>query len=252
MNTKKVQFKNKMTLLLKDDIQNFSQPLKIVVLCSTIFFSYMYIMALWSEETEILQHLLAWFTLYFCGILLVTTTFKEIFSTPKNYTYLTIPASNAEKILSKIILSTAFCILFSIVFNVVFTLIAASICEPILKLSFGVFTPFTQNYFLSIGIYLTLIPLILLVSSYYKKYTRGKILFYLGVAVILLLVIWHFNETFNMPFGLSYPISPYVTNFRSITMPYSGFTNVVKYYQWIVFAPLFWLLFYREFKKMEA
>jgi hypothetical protein len=252
MKAKTKCFRKNITLLLKYDIQSFAQPLKVTIICLTIFFSFIYIIFLWEEATETLQHFLSWITLYVCGIPLIVTTFKEIFNTPRNYSYLTLPFSNSEKFLSKIILSTVFCISAVTLYGVVFTLVATLICEPILHLSFGVFTPFTKSYFLSIGIYLTLFPLILFISSYYKKYARGKVLFYVGVAAIMLLLIWYFNESLNMPFGQNHPISPHFTNIGSFSISYPHFTNLFKYYQWIVFAPLFWTLYYREFRKLEV
>ncbi len=245
-------FRKHMSLTLRYDIHNVIPSLKIIFICLTIFFSFIYTVTLWAEDTIILQHLLSWITLYVCGIPLVVILFKEVFSTPKNYSYLTIPASNSEKILSKIIVSTLFIILTTVLFNVVFSLIAVMICEPILKLSFGIFTPFTKNYFGGPCSVLNKNFLVLLISSYYKKYTRGKVIFYIGIALILLLLIWYSNEMCKMPFGQNHPLSLHFTSIGNFTKTHPAFTNLFKYYQWVVFAPLFWTLYYQEFKKLEV
>jgi hypothetical protein len=238
-------------LLLKYELQTTLPSLKKGMLGLLIAYIFIYIFSVWSEDPQFFNHQVSLYSLIIIGSLLIRRTNETLFTKGKTYSALMLPSSNAEKVASKAIITFLFAMLFLPLLNFLFTLFAGIICEAALHLAINVFNPFRYEYLLFINVFLFAVPFLLLIITYCKKYSIGRILVFIGLAVLTVFIIWYINEFFTYQFH-PYDAHPIFISIVQFFKQHPSIYDFLIYYQWLVSVPVLWVLYYKEFKKMEA
>ncbi|MDD4029647.1 MAG: hypothetical protein PHX86_08090 [Caldisericia bacterium] len=237
--------------LLKHEFQATLPSLKKGMLGLLILYIFLYIFSVVREDPQFFTHQVNLYSLIIIGRLLVRRTNESLFTKGKTYSDLMLPSSNAEKVVSKAIITFLFAMLFLPLFTFLFTLFAGIISEATLHLAINVFNPFRYEYLLFINVFLCAVPFLLLIITYCKKYSLGRILVFTGLAFFTILIIWYTNEFFTFQFH-PYDAHPIFISIVQFFKQHPGVYNFFTYYQWLVSVPVLWVLYYKEFKKMEA
>lgn len=202
----------------------------------------------------------AWYfiVLFIGGFLISSKSFSVIHDRRQNYIYLTLPASDYEKFVSKLILTSIGWTLAVTVGYVLFSIVAATVSQLIWDNSMGIFNPLKADYLVGIVAYLVLQSIFVFGSVYFKKNALAKTLgslFLFGVSLCLvaglifrLVFAKYFPACGNWQIDFSqFPDSVYdMENFFRI------FAEIIKYVFWILLAPYFWILSLFRFKETEV
>jgi len=180
------------------------------------------------------------------GFIFSSVVFSEIHDSQKGLVYFTIPASNLERVISKILISNIFYILISFVYFKVMCFLLGEINGVIFGLKGGAYSfnwDIARAYFILQSIFL-------FASSYFKSKAFIKLIFSLFVLNILFSIYFTagfrlvFQEALsgNMNYDLSFTYLP--------DLGINIFNSVKFIFNWI-FAPFFWVLTYLKIREKE-
>jgi len=196
--------------------------------------------------------------LFVGGFVVSSKIFSPIHDRRQNYIYLTLPASNAEKFVSKLLLSSIGWMIGATVCYVLFSIVAMAVSQLIWEDSMGIFSPFQADYLTGIAAYLVLQSIFVFGSVYFKKNALAKTvgsMFLLGLSLALLsglfariifakFIPW--NGNWNIDFENCF------YQFADIETFFKVFAEVMKYSFWILLAPYFWILSLIRLKETEV
>ena len=196
--------------------------------------------------------------LFIGGFLISSKIFGVIHDRRQNYVYLTLPASNCEKLVSKLTLSALGWVIGSVVFYFLFSVLAAAIGQLIWNDSMVIFNPFDNLYLKSAGIYLILQSMFVFASVYFKKNAMAKLvasLFLIGMLIALFTglmariilakyIPWHGNMTIDF--------DNYIFQSNNIESLFLTIGEIIKYLFLILMAPYFWVLSYIRLRETEV
>ncbi|MCK9484388.1 MAG: hypothetical protein M0R34_08500 [Candidatus Marinimicrobia bacterium] len=196
--------------------------------------------------------------LFIGGFVISSKIFSVLHDRRQNYVYLTLPASDFEKLVSKLILSSVGWIACSALFYFIFSALAAIISQIIWGDSMSIFNPFQYLYLKCAAIFLVLQSLFIFGSIYFKKSALAKTigsLFLFGFILALIsglfariifakYIPWCGNM--NIDFEYYYFQADNIETFARIL------GEIVKYSFWFLLAPFFWILSYIRLKEIEV
>jgi hypothetical protein len=196
--------------------------------------------------------------LFIGGFVVSSKIFSPIHDRRQNYIYLTLPASDYEKFISKLLLSSVGWVIGATVCYVLFSIIAMAVSQLIWEDSMGIFSPFKADYLTGMAVYLVLQSIFVFGSVYFQKNALAKTvgsLFLFGLCLALITgllarlifakyIPWHSNWEFDC--------SQYFNHVVDIKAFFHGFVTVVKYLFWFGLAPFFWVLSVIRLKETEV
>lgn len=180
------------------------------------------------------------------GFVFSSTMFSEIHDSQQGLVYFTIPASNLERVISKLLISNILYILVSFIYFVLFCLIIKEVNGMFFGLTGG---EFSFNWDLA-RIYFILQSIFVFAGAYFKNKAFIKLLFSLFVINIILSIY------FTIGFHLIFPEALFEGtnyNFSLSRLPGLGI-DIYRYMNFIfnwVLAPYFWILTYFRIREKE-
>lgn len=199
--------------------------------------------------------------LFFSALVVYGGMFKNLHREVKGATWLTIPATMSEKLVSCILLGTV--IMTTGIMAVVF--FTSLISEGINMLVFGsyrkIFNPFTDNIIRGTVRYLIFLSPFFLGAIYFKKYALFKT--FLIIDLYLLIFVFMVLYSSKVVFGLSFNdflmgfdpegrFQTFLLQMNSLAPVWSVTKWFVKFLFWWVLAPLCWVIGYLRLKETEA
>jgi len=192
------------------------------------------------------------------GFVISGKIFSVLHDRRQNYIYLTLPASDCEKLISKLLLSSVGWVVYSALFYFVFSAVAAIISQIIWGESMSIFNPFQYLYLKSAAVFLVLQSIFIFGSIYFKKNALAKTigsLFLLGFVLALISGIlariifaryipWHGHMDIDFEY--------YFFQTDNIETLALILAKIVKYSFWFLLAPFFWILSYIRLKEIEV
>jgi hypothetical protein len=188
------------------------------------------------------------------GILLTTRAFRDLHDPVKGFSWLLLPASSLEKILSRILLTTLVYSFGSLVIYLLFSLFSEGINMLVLRRCHLIFDPFDPVIFKSIGIYLVVQAPFLTGAVYFKKHALSKTILFLifsiliiGVGLLIAMRII-FGEGFSWWNVQEIFYSNEVDDFTAVG---SGVINTAKALFWFAVPSVSWIICYFRYKETE-
>ena len=197
--------------------------------------------------------------LFIGGYLITSLSFNDLHHPQRSYVFLTLPASNLEKFLSKLVLTTVGYVLGTLILYFLFSVLMSTVNLIIFQESHPLFNPFDRVIWITIGVYLITQSIFMVGAVYFRKHAFIKInlfLFIVQIALALFAVIlvklvfigyfegWQFNfDDIKLP---SIAVEQRLENF------FWGFVQFMKFLFYWVLAPVLWLVSYFRLKETEA
>jgi hypothetical protein len=203
--------------------------------------------------------------LYIGGFIFTSRAFRELFSSQKSYTYLTLPGSTLEKFVARLLLTS---LIFTLGTLAVYLAIAA-VSEGINKLLIGnthqFLDPFSKKFLVAAAAYLVIQGVFLAGAVFFRKNAFIKTILSLMVLSILLLIIALIVARIVSPgyFG-NIPRTNFQLDTLSDLASLLGMTEEgllqlgrairigLKILFWAVLAPFLWVISYLKFRRIEA
>ena len=182
--------------------------------------------------------------LFFGGFLFTSSSFSDLHDKHKCTLFLTLPGSNLEKFLGKLILTSVGYAVGVLVFFYLFTLLVSGLNLLLFKRSLTPFNPFQVAVFEYIGAYLVTQSIFLLGAIFFKTRAFIKTVlsisgFFLALTVFTFFVLWIFYKDL---FTGRVVIETF--HFESIAHSRHMIATIVQILFWVVLAPFFWLVGY--------
>lgn len=193
------------------------------------------------------------------GFLFTSVAFSELIEDKSRQFYLTLPASNLEKFLSKLLVSSIAYTTFVVVGYFLFSLLVDGLTNYYYNYQFIPFAPFSGEYWLIFKLYLTLQSIFLLGAITFRKYAFFKTMligatlpFVFGIISFLLLRLVFFDY-----FGFSPDMEGSInTNMQ----PSKGFESfgqnilwpLVQFLFWVGLPIFFWVVAYFRLTEKEV
>jgi len=208
-------------------------------------------------------HFQLYFALLFIGGFIATSMiFKELHLNGQSVFYLTLPGSNLEKFLSKLLVTSlgyAFGSLF-------FYTAVSSAAEGINRLIFGYghafFNPFTRGVLLAVAIYMVTQAVFLVGSVYFRKLAFIKTNLYLwlfGIVLTIAVAVTAWIIFRDYAVGNRIALEPYFQELgrsgemQAVLQPLAEkFLQVAKVLFWGAAAPVCWIISYLRLRETEV
>lgn len=188
------------------------------------------------------------FLLFGGGLWISSNSFKDLHDKERSQAFLTLPASNSEKFLGRLVLtSLAYSLgLLSIFYCT--SLITTIINSAIFKLPL-ILQPLNQDIFVHLKNYLIIQSVFLLGAVYFKKHALSKTILslcclFLLVSLFAIVSMSIFSGGSNMGFFLTLYMFP------NTALPSTEFILLCNVF-WILVAPLCWCISYTIFCSSE-
>ncbi|MFH1851999.1 MAG: hypothetical protein ABIA75_06605 [Candidatus Neomarinimicrobiota bacterium] len=212
------------------------------------------------SDGEVLVPLVFYPLMLFIGGYIVTSlAFQDLHHPQRSYVYLTLPASNLEKFLSKLVLTTVGYIFGTLVLYFLFSLVMSLLNLLLFSHGYPLFNPFDRIVWITIGIYTITQSIFMLGAAYFRKNALIKTIFSLHAlafavivftGIVFRIVFWdlfngfEFNaHDFDFPSNMA---EKRLENF------FLGFAEVMKFIFFYLLAPFLWLITYLRVKETEV
>ncbi len=194
--------------------------------------------------------------LFIGGYIITSNVFSDLHHPQKNYVYLTLPASNLEKFISKLLLTTVGYILGAMILYFLFSVIMSLVNLLFFGFTNPLFNPFDEVVWICNGVYLVTQSIFLLGAAFFRKNALIKTVFALWVGATALgifaaltgrILFWEFidgwhSDMFFHYFGLEEQLSDFFTSFGE---------TMIFCFRWIL-APVLWFITFLRLKEAEA
>ena len=197
--------------------------------------------------------------LFIGGFIVTSQSFNDLHHSQRSYVYLTLPASNLEKFLSKLVLTTIGYVTGTLILYFLFSVLMSVLNALLFGYGYPLFNPFDRVVWICIGIYIITQSIFLLGAVYYKKQAFIKtnlFLFLLQLAVsifivfLVKIVFWNYIQGWSFsPEDIILPSSALEDQLENFFM---GFARLMKLIFYWLFAPFLWLITYFRLKETEA
>ena len=191
------------------------------------------------------------------GFLFVSGLFREVHRKETNQTYLMLPASSLEKVLSRLILATIGWGLFTLVWFSLFSLASEGLNMLFFGRSHRLFNPFTTKVWLTLSHFSVLQSVFLLGAIIFRKLHFFKTVLSLAILTIAfslfgaLLVRIIFADYFNasLMFGGESGLS---LALEELSLKLSGSLVLLRnILYWLAFPLVSWTIVYIRFREVE-
>lgn len=186
-------------------------------------------------------HPQGYFLILFLGGLWITSlAFTEIHNEQKSGTYLTLPCSQLEKVLSRLLLTSILYIIVTLALYTLFYWIVDSIVRIRTGLDLPLFNPFQPIIFHWIADYLILQSVLFLGAIYFKSHVIVKTIATVGIFGLVLMF-------YILLLGFIYPSGLYA---MYVQIP--GIQQVLQIVMWPILPIYCWVLSYIRFTDTES
>ncbi len=197
--------------------------------------------------------------LFIGGYIVTSVAFNDLHHPQRSYVYLTLPASNLEKFLSKLLLTTLGYVLGTLVLYFLFSVLMSLINVTFFGHGYPLFNPFDEVVWTTIGIYVITQSIFLLGAAFFRKNAFLKTVFTLFILQIALslfvgllarILFWKYFSGWEFGFDdmiiSSHGLEQSLENF------FIGFGHLMKFVFFYLLAPFLWFVTYFQLKETEA
>ncbi len=204
-------------------------------------------------------------TLFIGGFIFTSLSFRELDNERSLIFYLTLPASNLEKFISKLLISSIGYVLVSLVLYFLFSLTAFVFCTLIFGYAHQIFNPFHHLILTCICLYFVTQSIFLSGAVYFRGNTFIKtilsvfvlaVLYQVFIVIIayLLYSIITYRGHIYFSYGILNNIFQEESNNSYVVKGISEiriFVYIAKVLFWFVLAPLMWVIAFFRLKESE-
>jgi len=190
---------------------------------------------------------------WFCGgFWFSSSIFREMHNPGSGYRFLTLPATNEEKLVYAWLLTSPLVIVIAIIAMYVVAFLTASFCTVFLNIRYSGLNIFEYGFGHMVLLYLVLQPVFLLGATLFRKIQFFNTILWIGIIGIATQIL-----TWIFTFFIFFPVREYSfdSNFFRIIWNTDYFTGIfwpgIKILFWYVMAPFFILLTYFRLKETE-
>ncbi|MFC2136842.1 hypothetical protein ACFLTE_01575 [Bacteroidota bacterium] len=222
---------------------------------SAVMFVLFLLIAISSKDCMYVEQINLFYTIFYIGgYILSSKIFNELSDYRTGYIYLTLPASNFEKLISGWLFSSFVYSIIGLISVIIISTLANALASLIMGFDFFAFNYEFKYLILASGVYIVTQSVFILGSASFKKHAFLKTLlslFIIGMAISIIAgfltwgIIGEFKidhtsiETQNLPPGLSYFFE-------------EQFPIIVKIVFWYLAAPFILLISYFKLKESEV
>ena len=197
--------------------------------------------------------------LFISGFIVTSKIFKEMHRKETTQNYLLLPASNFEKFLSRLLISTIGVAAITIVGVTVISYLSEGINTIIFKRHNQYFNLFNKTVWILFGHYFITQSLFFLGAVYFRKYNFMKtinVIFLFAISISILGTLFTRIVYFDLFEGF-FRIKHFsqIIQWENISLSQKTIktlVNIVKVLYWLIPAPLFWTISYFRIKEAEV
>ena len=191
-------------------------------------------------------------TLFIGGFIFTSISFSELRQEQSGTFYLCIPASNLEKFISQLLITSLGYIFMSLLLFSLFSLIVFSLSNLFFGITHSLFNPLHSDVWLCIRVYLITQSVFLFGSIHFKKNALIKtVVFFFVLSIFYFIFILITSYAFHTIISFNKEI---YFSFKVFDKPYEFFNNdsliAIKVFIensfpiffWFLLAPLFWVI----------
>jgi hypothetical protein len=190
--------------------------------------------------------------LFIGGFLFTSSSFSDLHHKHKSALFLTLPSSNLEKFLGKLILTSVGYAVGVLVFFHLFTLLVYGLNLLFFDRPLTPFNPFQAHIFEYIGAYLVTQSIFLLGAVTFKTRAFIKTIlsisgFFLALMLFSFFVIWLFYKDY-----FTGQVVVETFQIESVIHNKHIFVEIVRILFWVVLAPFLWWISYLRLRESEV
>jgi hypothetical protein len=196
------------------------------------------------------------------GHINTSLAFKELHDKQRSYMYLTLPASQAEKYVTKLLITTVGYTLATLVVYFLFSLAAAGIGQLVFGMAHPIFDPFHPMIWEAIGLFIATHAVTFFGAIYFRKMHLINTLLWASIIGIalgilgMLLTRVVFGDLFGGAFRFGVDAGNLnlagVPDVQRITDFFVALRNIVQITFYYVMPPFFWLLGFVKLRETEV
>ncbi|MCB0662635.1 MAG: hypothetical protein KDC24_07840 [Saprospiraceae bacterium] len=190
------------------------------------------------------------------GFLFTSVIFREFGNQTERAFYLGIPASNLEKLLSKLIISNFLFIVVGVILYFLFSIINNSIVEAISGMDIDTFNPFMKENLEVIKIYFVLHSIFFLGALAFPRYSLPKTILaiFIIITVISLVLGLVFRITFDDLFDSAFQFNDLrgTKPHPSMKSKMDNFGHLMSWVFTYLTAPVLWIVSYFKLSEKEV
>ncbi|MEZ4950249.1 MAG: hypothetical protein R2879_17045 [Saprospiraceae bacterium] len=196
------------------------------------------------------------FGLLMGGFFFTSIIFRELGTPVERSFYLALPASNLEKVVSKLLITSVIFTLVTLMYYTVFSYINNGIVYLLTDLKINNFEPFSSTNWMVIKVYLITQSIFLLGAVSFPKYSLPMTL--LAFLIILFIVAAVLFLVFRITFADHFPDSGPFSEMEGMRGPVmiegkiEAFGDLIETLFNILFAPALWIVTYFKLSEKEA
>lgn len=262
MNIKKEAFSmNRFGLLVKRDLLSSYRAILIRIAAASGVLLFVDLMSLWQDGPDLFHHIEVFTAVLFVGGFIATSgAFREVHRKETNQSYLLIPASPLEKVISKIAFYTVGWIILTAVWYTLYILVVYGAGELLLGSHYPLHGPFHPQLLTVYAHYIVLQSIFLIGAIFFRRTNFFKTALAMFVLLLLLALIMAiffrivfasyftglciFDVTAWEPFEAMFPYQ-----FSGLMEIMNGVKNVVY---WGILAPAAWVFTYFRFREVQV
>ncbi len=253
----------RMLLLLRRDVFSGYKNIAIVIAAIAAILITLDILnfTLFNSGSDPEHHISTFAAILFIGGFIATSSiFKEIHRSESAQSYIMLPASPLEKVVSRILISNIGWILLSLIWYSVYSFISAGTTELLAGQHHPIFNPFKASVLLMYAHYIVLQSVFLVGAIWFRKGHLFKTLLSLFIAGVLLSII--------TMLAVRIIFAPYFTGFFAVdqthmigpmfeNLPFrfadniNLLENISKIIYWALLAPVAWVITYTRFREVQ-
>ncbi len=195
------------------------------------------------------------------GHVITSLSFKEMHDREKGYTYITLPASQIEKYLSKLIITSIGYVVISLAGYFLFSLLSTGVTELFFGMSHGLFIPFNPIVWQFIGLYIATHAVTFFGAVFFKKLHLLNTILWLtiigiGLGFIALgiakLVFWGWFPGFAIE--INDDMIKFATGAQRMELQnfFDNLLATVKVLFYFIFPAFFWTTGYFRLRETEV
>ena len=185
------------------------------------------------------------------GYLFTASSYADSHRGPRAHNYLTLPISNLERLIGRLLLSTVCFVVVSLASYWLTAAVSAVVSQLIWGASHGVFVP-TAWMWRSILLYLVTSSVFLFGAAYFRRFYALKVVISLALLGLALAALatglsWLlFGGAFQDGASLSFDIMVEAPRMARVI------ATSAKVFLWGLMAPLFWVMAYLRIRELEV
>jgi hypothetical protein len=241
-------FSRFISLLKLEVVTHYKTILTFIATSSSILFLYCLFVSIHHMSNTF--HLKLYAALLFIGGFWTTSlAFKELHAPERNYIFLTLPSSNCEKFLSKLLLTAPGYVLASLLGYFTLSVIVNGASLLILQTTQPIFNPFDRDIVTMLHYYFVLQSLFLLGSVYFKRHVMSKMILTISCFIIVALLLLAASAKLFLKYHI-FTISGY-EHWINLDFDFDVLPNFIKAIFWFYLAPFCWLITYLRLTESE-